>query len=905
MSDNRELAVWDVFSSSVSNLHVFEGEEELSTRFFECLQLSEAYGSDLLKRTTLYAREKQLIYGCGLVTGKLARPAWKRPKAIAAPLVLFEASISNADGRYELRIDYESCQPNTPLLEAIAHNHLRDIDILDIPSSPLKASHLLGLIDQALPENKREYGLRLINFPKLDSKSLLENHYKKSGLKAHPAATVFLAQRSTQTRGIIHELELLSDKTKEGTSQPLQRLLGKSETLPPTRSTSCNPDRVPSILSLPQRKILKAAASQPLSQVIGPPGTGKSFTIASIAIERFIAGESVLIVAKNDQAIEVLTHKLESELNISGVVMRGGDSSYMQKMKESIEGWLHGYGLDSASQTPSQELEQELEGIGNRLDHARRNYEARSRRLVKWGAHYARIDEGKGSLLFRLTNPIRKREILKEETHLANLLTDVEKLEEVREKVVARLVEAVWQERLRQAIQENREQLSTFLKSLRSRSSGKQGELHQNLDFKSLLGVFPIWLTTLQSLHKILPLKRNLFNLLLIDEATQCDMACALPALQRAQRACLVGDPKQLRHVSFLSHAKQENLAKENDLSLDDLEALNFRKNSLLDLVDNSQLPYEAVNLLDEHFRSRPELIAFSNRKFYHGSLKIMKELSSNPHKNLPLKLEYISGARRETSGINAGEAESLIEHLQHLVNSEKGLEQSRKTSIGILSPFTAQVNYLAKEIEKKFEVATLLEHRILVGSPYSFQGEERDCMLISLALDSNSHPQTLRHVERPDVFNVSITRAKNQQIVFHSLSSKDLKSESLIREYLDDAIQESVKSTQNFEYTKDYFLNEITAALQKHSHTCEPDKQIAGLQVDLLCRSSQNNKTIALNLIGYPGAFEAAHRLESFLVFKRAGLEMLPVSYPLWRIAPKVALRHILERLEDTTFDS
>src|SRR5262249_22291648 len=95
---------------------------------------------------------------------------------------------------------------------------------------------------------------------------------------------------------------------------------------------------------------------------------------------------------------------------------------------------------------------------------------------------------------------------------------------------------------------------------LRARTGGKQEDLFNKIDLEVLLTAFPVWLVNLSDIHDVLPLKRELFDLAIIDEATQCDIASCLPILYRARRAVIVADPNQLRHLSFPSIPRQTEL---------------------------------------------------------------------------------------------------------------------------------------------------------------------------------------------------------------------------------------------------------------------------------------------------------------------------------------------------------
>ena len=68
-----------------------------------------------------------------------------------------------------------------------------------------------------------------------------------------------------------------------------------------------------------------------------------------------------------------------------------------------------------------------------------------------------------------------------------------------------------------------------------------------------LTSAAPMWIGTLSEIEDELPASAGLFDLVVLDEASQIEQSRAAPALLRAQRAVIVGDPHQLHHVSFQS----------------------------------------------------------------------------------------------------------------------------------------------------------------------------------------------------------------------------------------------------------------------------------------------------------------------------------------------------------------
>src|SRR5690606_23189897 len=102
--------------------------------------------------------------------------------------------------------------------------------------------------------------------------------------------------------------------------------------------------------------------------------------------------------------------------------------------------------------------------------------------------------------------------------------------------------------------------------------------------------------------------------------------------------AVVVGDPKQLRHFSFLARDRQQALAIQHGVSGAPLD-LDYRERSLLDYALDAVASQEAVAFLDEHFRSHPALIRFSNAEFYSDRLKVLTRLD-NRESDQPLRLE-------------------------------------------------------------------------------------------------------------------------------------------------------------------------------------------------------------------------------------------------------------------------
>jgi superfamily I DNA and/or RNA helicase len=181
-----------------------------------------------------------------------------------------------------------------------------------------------------------------------------------------------------------------------------------------------------------------------------------------------------------------------------------------------------------------------------------------------------------------------------------------------------------------------------------------------------------------------LTLEKDLFDLVIMDEATQCDIASALPALYRAKNAVVVGDPNQLRHYSFVSKAQQVNLR--TKCGLPEEKTFDYRNRSILDFYISKIPQQDQVSFLREHFRSSPSLIEFSNEQFYEGQLEVLKSTPKHTAEN-QLEIIEVSGSRNE-KGVNETEAVAIIEKLKELVAKHTAF--SKPPTIGVISPLSA-----------------------------------------------------------------------------------------------------------------------------------------------------------------------------------------------------------------------
>ncbi len=279
--------------------------------------------------------------------------------------------------------------------------------------------------------------------------------------------------------------------------------------------------------------------------------------------------------------------------------------------------------------------------------------------------------------------------------------------------------------------------------------------------FPKVMSILSCWAVTSLSAKGRIPFERNFFDILVIDEASQCDIASALPLLFRAKRVVVIGDPMQLRHISTLTKHQDQQLLTKYDL-LRDHPGWSYSTRSLFDLA-SSLCQSDDIVVLRDHHRSHADIIGFSNDAFYEGRLRIATnyERLRFPQRSAPaVRWINVRGkARRPGSGgaINEPEAAAVVAELERLSL------QNYRGSIGVVSPFRAQANRIRDLVFGHSELSrSITGFDFLSDTVHKFQGDERDVMIFSPVVSDGIGTGALSFLRsNPNLFNVAVTRAR------------------------------------------------------------------------------------------------------------------------------------------------
>ncbi|MFA5471510.1 MAG: AAA domain-containing protein [Acholeplasmataceae bacterium] len=296
-----------------------------------------------------------------------------------------------------------------------------------------------------------------------------------------------------------------------------------------------------------------------------------------------------------------------------------------------------------------------------------------------------------------------------------------------------------------------------------------------------------VWLLTPEAISTVIPLKLNLFDLVIFDEASQMYVEKGIPAIYRAKKVVIAGDPKQLRPSSLgFGRVDEEDPFEEDEI----LGHVTYDAKSLLDLA---RYKYKEA-LLNYHYRSQyQELIEFSNHAFYDGKLIISPNVSQP--KTPPITYIYVKEATFYKRS-NVEEAKEVIKLLKTVLK-----DKNEHESVGIITFNSIQrdliLNYIDDELFKKSIFQKRLEQEVyrsqdqedqslFVKNIENVQGDERDIIIFSMgyAKDDTGVVKRrfgwLNHEGGQNRLNVAITRAKKKIYFVSSLYPEHLKVDDL-----------------------------------------------------------------------------------------------------------------------------
>ncbi|WP_433334569.1 caspase, EACC1-associated type [Spirillospora sp. CA-294931] len=754
----------------------------------------------------------------------------------------------------------------------------------------------------------QEYELPFVQEPRPDQ---LEEHIDIAtpGDGARNAAVLFVVPRKVSaTAKLLKDLSDIEVKAAQISITALEALspspAERSEPAPERR-----PEAVRLVTPLPcneaQASVMIAAMTRRLTVATGPPGTGKSQLVANLVATAQAAGEKVLVASTNNEAVDEVVRRCEQLA--AGSIVRTGSSRHHDKEAAALTTLRTLDEPHSNSATANARLDMTVDALGT-VRQTLAHVALTESRLYRAGrAREAHADE-LGLPVSQLVDLLRSagppealaRKVAR--TSAARFLGDWR-----RRRLLGRLgievpaagagpacdslavfteTEVSWRaEQARLASSPGDDQLSTALEKAEARVREEAGALLESTvrsaarsgrhllnelvrarqssdsDWRVLrqsLAAARAWAVTSLSARRFPP-QPALFDLVIIDEASQCAIPHALPLLFRARRALIIGDVMQLPHIVSITPERETRIRRETGLRSDWLEKhrLGFRRHSAFHAAERSA---GGSLLLDEHYRCHPDIAELTNRQFYDGGLTVLTDVRDRPSLSGHPAIVWSDVKGRATrpssdkSWVNRDELDKVLASVRYLLD-----KLPADTTIGVVTPFRAQAEAVRQRLGPAIS-------RVRVGTVHVFQGGERDVMIFSLVAAEGMRSGTIRWVERQlNLWNVAITRARSHLIV---VGDADL---WLRQGGIGAALHEAAQSRDKASSFPGSVSGDLSARLFKSLSTLHPeatvelDVTVNGHRLDALLRGADRDTAVLLDP-GPPEGTDAARHLRLML---------------------------------------
>ena len=511
-------------------------------------------------------------------------------------------------------------------------------------------------------------------------------------------------------------------------------------------------------VNMDQLLAINNAMKYPVAYIQGPPGTGKTNTIINTIVTAFFNEKTVLFASYNNHPINGVFEKLSRMKyrgkNIPFPILRLGNHEkvkdaliYIKKLYEQVheitvyEGTLDRNKGDRIER--AKKLSELLKRYEDLLDLRERSetlnrlleYEKKGRQTLQMIPF--QNDLG-GRQLAQVNREIEKTGSITDEQALALLDDDLEELGKYLYYTSAKYIKKLDEPK-------NKDLKDIVLaESEETKASSFARYLSESENIKKLQKIFPLIATTCISAHR-LGKPEPLFDMTIMDEASQCNTAVSLVPILRGESLMLVGDPQQLSPVILLDEMTNQKLKKRYGIS----EEYDYRKNS----VYKTFLACDAVSdeiLLHNHYRCHKRIIEFNNKKYYNSKLRVLAE-SREPQ---PLVYVNVQNDAADQKNTAPAEAAAIVDYAA----------RNRDKSIGVITPFVNQKNLIEWMLQNE------KLSNVTCGTVHAFQGDEKDVVLFSLALTEQTGNATYEWLKNnKELINVATSRAKEQLIVLSS----------------------------------------------------------------------------------------------------------------------------------------
>ena len=458
--------------------------------------------------------------------------------------------------------------------------------------------------------------------------------------------------------------------------------------------------------------------------------------------------------------------------------------------------------------------------------------------------------------------------------------------------------------------------------NVRVGGTGRHAEHHRMIARECLEGcrdAVPAWVMPLYKVLETVQVRRELFDVVIIDEASQSGVeALFLPFL--AKQIVVVGDDQQIRpDYVGVDHAPVFQL---QDRHLSNIPNA-FLFGPPQSFFSAATVFFGTPIRLREHFRCMPEIIAFSNRLCYDDQRLIPLRQFGSRRLAPVLNAHYVSGGYQEGSRkVNPVEADAVVSAIEKCC--EDPAYDGKTFGVISLLHSSGQAQAIESLLLKRLDAEEIEQRNIVCGDAYDFQGDERDVIFLSMVSARSNHGRigTMSDEKAKRRFNVAVSRARDQIHLFHSVQEGELSQNCLRRRLLAHIKQPPIDPTAQLPWTVEelrqfaqntprdkgnqpkpfdsWFEVDVYLAIASQGHMAIPQYEVHGYRIDIVIVGGTRKIAVECDGDVWHGAQQYAADWHRQSQLERCGWEFFRVLGSHFYRSPDESLHPLWQMLED-----